>query len=408
MQPFPAKDNASFSIRESSAMEITTLLTQGVSDGVAPAISLLIAEGNKILFLKTVGQRGYDQQDPQLQGEVNAETVFDIGSLTLPLITTTILMRLHHQGLIDVHHKVSRYIQSFNTFGKEEITIADLLSHTSGLAAYHPFYQELTKENAEKRLGILTSRGARDYIYNAIIRSQLRFEPRSRCLPSDLGGILLGLLIETASGMNLDTAFQRLVAFPLGLKSTGFIDLALSKRRGWQPAFEKIAPTEECQWRKRILCGEPFDENCAAMGGIAGHSGIFTNILDCQKICCELIAAYQNRSGLISGETIKLFWSDLNNDNQNSGTYGINKEEKLSKLILGWEIATSDYNNTSGFGEEIISSSGNTGCFIWLNPTNSIQILLFSNTVHPVRANKKIQQFKEGVYAMALNALRLP
>jgi CubicO group peptidase (beta-lactamase class C family) len=119
--------------------------------------------------------------------------------------------------------------------------------------------------------------------------------------------ILAGALVESLTGMSFDKAAYRYVIQPLGLKSTSFIDLSMIRRRGIQPVTDMIAPTEECPWRKRVLCGEVHDDNAWAMGGVAGHAGIFSTANDLHLIARTLLAAYHGRSQFLSRETVQQF-----------------------------------------------------------------------------------------------------
>src|SRR5690606_3144606 len=112
---------------------------------------------------------------------------------------------------------------------------------------------------------------------------------------------------EVLTGLSLEKAAQRYIFAPLGLKSTSYIDLSMVKRRGIAPVTDLIAPTEECPWRKRMLCGEVHDDNAWAMGGIAGHSGIFTTAFDLHVFARELLASFHRQSTFVSRHVLEVF-----------------------------------------------------------------------------------------------------
>ena len=92
--------------------------------------------------------------------------------------------------------------------------------------------------------------------------------------------MILGEAIEVLTGNTLDRFCQDKIFKPLGLRATGFVDLTQLRTRRLHPVEEMIAPTENCPWRKKILCGEVHDDNAYAMGGVAGHAGLFSSARD--------------------------------------------------------------------------------------------------------------------------------
>ena len=234
---------------------ITNLLEDGVKEGVFPGAVVNIVQKGELALSVAVGHtaiklpKGYD---PSL---TTKETVYDLAGLTGSIGAMAVIVKLIEAGRIKIDDRVSRYLQGFGVLGKSPITVRHLLTHTSGLPNWQPFFEELVRENGESRMGILTRRGARDYVLNSILRLDLKDEVAERHLYSDIGLMLVGYLIEVTTGYSLDRAMQKYLLHPLQMKSTSFIDLSRVRRRGIHPVMEVIAPTEECPWRKRILWG---------------------------------------------------------------------------------------------------------------------------------------------------------
>lgn len=368
--------------------EVERLVVEGLQHGVYPAGVTVVARGGQILAAFAAGNRS------QHNDSISYDTVFDIGTLTQIICTTTILMRLVDEGRLDLNHKVSRYLPGFNVHGKSSVTIGHLLAHTSGLAATHPFFEEIAQDATGKRLGLLTSRGARDVMINAIARGPLKYEPESKQVFSDLGFILLGAIIELLTGWPLEKAFIKFVAQPLGLKNTGFIDLSLVRRRGLIPVESRIAPTEECAWRGKILCGEVHDENTWIMGGVSGHNGLFSTVGDIHTFCSELWRAAQGKSDLISKKILAQFW-------EGSAT------TVSDHWRFGWETPHKENGfNGCGFSPRSVGHACSTGCSLWLEPELGIHILLLTNTLFPSRNNRKIYSFREEYHRNVLKLLR--
>lgn len=372
--------------------EVGSLIQKAIEDNVFPGAVLIVGQHGDIIYRQAFGSRSVKTVKSPDVLPMSADTVFDIAALTNILVTTTILMKLVERQQIQLTDRVSRYIQGFGVFGKSPITIGQVLNHTSGLPHWIPLFEELLQVNAGARMGILTSRGARDYVYNAINRCQLKTTPGAKQTYSDIGFMLLGELIETLTGFTLDKAAQKFVFQPLGLKSTSYIDLSMIKRRGIHPVTDIIAPTEECPWRKRILCGEVHDDNAWAVGGIAGHSGVFSTAYDLHIFAREILLAYRGSSTFMSREVVRHFW-----------------EPQGEGLEQGFRLGWDSPNEENGMSESKLSAAavgmcGFTGCSIWLEPEKGLDIILMSNRVHPTRANKKIRSFRPELHSAVLRA----
>ncbi len=377
-----------------SFAEVSALMKRAVDEGVFPGAVLTVGKGGQIVHREAVGFKSLESSKNPNPLPMTIDTVFDIASLTEVLITTTILMKLIEANQIRLDDRISRYIQPFGVFGKSPITIAQVLSHRSGLPHWLPFYEDLLRENAGARMGILTSRGARDFVYNQINRAELKYAPGGKQVYSDVGFILLGHLVEVLTGLGLEKAAQRFVFQPLGLKSTSFIDLSMVRRRGIHPVTDLIAPTEECSWRKRMLCGEVHDDNAWAMGGIAGHSGVFSTAFDLHVFARELLASFHRQSNFISRNVLDVFWAPGETGGE-------------SAWRLGWDSPSEENGmQPAKLSKNAIGICGFTGCSLWLEPQQAIDIVLVSNRVHPSRANKKIRNFRPQLHEAVVRAVQ--
>ncbi|WKZ56157.1 MAG: serine hydrolase domain-containing protein [Bdellovibrionota bacterium] len=372
---------------------VTELLQDAVSDGVFPGAVLIVASFGKPLYVRAVGVKSslLEKGHPSA---MTHETVFDVASLTSAVVTTTLVMQFAERRLVRLEDRVCRYIQPFGVLGKSPITVEQLLNHRSGLPHWIPFFEELVRENAGSRVGILATRGARDFVFNALNRLEIKSAPGGAQVFSDLGFMLLGRLVETLSGLTLDRAAYKGIFQPLGMKSSSFIDLSLIKRRGIHPVTDMIAPTEQCPWREHLLWGEVHDDNAWAMGGIAGHSGLFTNAQDLTIFAADLLRSYHGQRGkLVSPDCVRHFWEN-----------GI--KEPSESWHLGWD-SPGDENSmlSSGLSKQAVGVSGFTGCSMWLEPQRGISIVLMSNRVHPSSSNKKIRNFRPLIHKEILASL---
>jgi CubicO group peptidase (beta-lactamase class C family) len=377
-----------------SFSEVSSLLKKAVTDEVFPGAVLLVGRGGQVVYREAVGVRALSNNKEGIVPALHPETVYDLAGLTEIVVTTTLLMKLVEAEQVRLDDRISRYIQTFGVFNKSPITLAQVLAHQAGLPTWVAFYEDLLKENAGARMGILTSKGAREFIYNQINRSELEYSPGTKQMYSDVGFILLGHLVEILTGTGLERAMQRFISHPLGLKSTSFIDLSMVKRRGLAPVTDIIAPTEQCAWRKRLLCGEVHDDNAWAMGGIAGHSGLFSNIEDLHRFAVEMLAAHRGESAFLSRNVVRLFWSPT-------------VESVATSWRMGWDSPSEENGMLEcGFSKQAIGMNGFTGCSLWLDPETGVDIILLSNRVHPSRHNKKIRNFRPQIHAAIHKALR--
>ncbi len=355
-----------------------------------PGAVLLVGQGGEIVFHEAVGCRSII---PQIS-PMSKDTVFDVASLTKVIVTTTLVMKLFESGLLDIESRLSRILQTFATHGKEQMTVRHLLSHTSGYPATVPFYKEISRIDRGERQGIMFSRGAVEFVYNEIFRFKLENVPGKVAKYSDLGFILLQNVLEVlTAGKPLEKQAQDQIFQPLKLASTGFIDLSKVKRRGIEPVHEMIAPTALCPWRDKIIHGEVHDDNAWAMGGIAGHAGLFSTAEDIHRFAHQMIESYKGRGSLFSKETVHKFWT-------------VDGTVKESSWGLGWDTPSKD-NSSSGtyFSPRAVGHLGFTGCSLWIDPEREVDVILLSNRIHPSPENNAIKEFRPAIHNLVMEAL---
>jgi CubicO group peptidase (beta-lactamase class C family) len=350
-----------------------------VQRGVFPGAVLLVKEGTRVFYLRAFGQRALEPK-PALMRE---DTIFDVSSLTKALATTVAIMILVREGKIRLEDRVTRFFHNFGVYGKTHVTFRHLLNHSSGLAAWRPFYKTILQiERKGGKINFLGSDGAKKFVYQEISRERPEAAAGERTIYSDLGFMLLGAVIEEISGVSLDRFCQERIFRPLGMKSSGFIDLSLVRTRRLQPITEMIAPTERCPWRKRVLCGEVHDDNAYAMGGVAGHAGLFTSARDVNTLLCRLEACHAGSDDFVPQAVVRQFWT---------------RDETVpnSTWALGWDTP-SPANSSAGtlFSPHTVGHLGFTGTSIWIDLERERHVILLSNRVHPSRDNEAIRDFR--------------
>lgn len=358
---------------------------------VFPGAVLLVGRGGKVVHQKAYGCRAVTPE----MAPMAEDTVFDVASLTKPVVTTTLLMQLVDRGLLDVDRRISRVIQSCSTHGKDKITIRNLLNHSSGYPAYVPFYKQIAQAHFGSRTGIMASRGAIDAIYNEIFRMKLETPPGKVARYSDVGFILLGAVLETiCGGMTVEKLAARNIFRPLGLSASGFINLSALKSRGLAPDHSRIAATADCPWRKRVIWGEVHDDNAWVMGGVAPHAGLFSTASDLHVFASEMIDCWFGRGSLVSQETIRQFWT---------------RDETVpgSTWALGWDTPSKKSSAGKYFPARSVGHLGYTGCSIWIDPQRELDVILLTNRVHPSTENNQIREFRPQIHDLVMETLGL-
>lgn len=382
-------------VREALKNAVVPETTQSFSgslpaDKVAPGAVLLVGRDGEIVFHEAFG---CSSLLPKVSA-VSPDTVYDVASLTKAVISTTLIMQAVERGKLELDRKVSSIVQGFGTLGKDRITVRHLLAHCSGYPAHKTFYRELYQAEAGGRTGLMQSRGAIELVRNEIFRSALEHMPGKVTNYSDVGFLLLGAVIESIyGGQTLDKLTIDKIVAPLKLSNLGFIDLKLLKRRGLEPVTEMIAPTAQCPWRKKILCGEVHDDNAWAMGGVAAHAGIFSNARDLHSFAATMLRCYHGEDSFVDSQVVKEFWT---------------KDTTVaeSSWALGWDTPSATGSSAGKyFSKSSVGHLGFTGCSMWLDPERNIDVILLTNRIHPSPEANGIKAFRPKLHDLVMEAL---
>ena len=325
------------------------VLTRALADGAFPGAVAII--GNRSGILASYGVGRLDAAD---SSRPTPTTIYDLASLTKIVATTSLMLQLVDQGRVALDTPVVRYLPDWHGPRAAEITIRQLLTHSSGLAAWRAFYKEATDKADARAQLMLVGPDA---------------PPGTRFLYSDMNFMLLGMVAERLTGMSLDSAFTAMVAQPLRLSDTRFLPDSLQRSR--------IAPTEYDPWRQRQLRGEVHDENASRFNGVSGHAGLFSTGEDLSRVArMWLNGGTLDGARLASAETVAAFTRA--------------QDTLISKRALGWE--TPNGMNSAGhrLSPRAFGHTGFTGTSMWIDPSRDLFVILLTNRVNPTRENKKI------------------
>jgi len=362
---------------------------EAVENGVFPGAVVLVGKGEETVFEGVYGQRSLLPEKSPME----RDTIFDLASLTKPLATTTAIMLLVKERKVQLDDQVTRFVPNFGVFGKSQATFRHVLAHCSGLAAWKPYYEEVSKSEKNGGLKFVASKAAQSFVFERIHRERPIAPPGTRIIYSDLGFMLLAEIIEQISGRSLDRFCQERIFQPLGLGSTFFVDLSQMWGRRERPSQKKFAATENCPWRRRIVCGEVDDENAYAVGGVAGHAGLFSTAMDIHRYVARLERSYEGKDDFLPQVIVQEF---LTRDRTVQG----------STYALGWDTPSSK-DSTSGdlFSPSSVGHLGFTGVSLWWDLERKCHIILLTNRIHPSRNNNKIRDFRPAIHDLILKTL---
>ena len=347
------------------------IIDLAIEKKIFPGAQIMVLKDNKILANKNFGKFTYSE-DSKI---VNKNTIFDIASLTKVVATTPVVMTLIKKKILNLEHEVNQFYPSFNGKWKENVTIRHLLNHTSGIKSYSQFFNNVEYNN-------------KGSIINVILNEELKFEPGTATEYSDLGMILLMDICEKVSGLKFDKMVQNWVLKPIEMNNT-FFNPDISK-------LMNIPPTEiDSVYRKKIIKGIVHDENAYHMGGISGHSGLFSNAYDIAKYAqTTLNLGIYNGKRVFDKRLVKKF------------TKGTNISSKFP-FILGWDTPSKDGKSNAGdlFSDYSFGHLGFTGTSLWIDAKNNIVIVFLSNRTYPTRNKKGIYNVRRSFHNEVMNTI---
>jgi len=318
---------------------------------------------------------------------VQPTTLYDLASLTKPLVTGTSLLLLAQRSKVTLEDPVQEILFELEGTPIGQATVRDLLAHRSGLPGWRPFYERLdTRGMAQGLSG--EGQSIKQSILKMIRDEPLLYARRERCLYSDLGFMLLGLLVERLTKMALDCWYEEAIVRPLAASPMMFCPTAGGTQLGVvRPMTDvsHIAPTEQDEWRNRLLRGEVHDENAAAMGGVAGHAGLFGTAESVLAVSGAWLCGYHGRASILEGGFVRQFTARQESAAQSS-------------WALGWDTPSAPSSSGSSFSEQSFGHLGYTGTSLWIDPLRELEVVLLSNRVHPHRRNEKIKAFRPWIH----------
>lgn len=351
---------------------IDRILRLAQKGGVFPGAVLRVSRSGESVYEGAIGYA-----DLTIGERVTADTVFDLASLTKPLATALAALLLLQKGALSMEETAGNFLPPLSGTDKALVTIRELLTHTGGLPDYRPYFKHLWRLPEDQR---------RDALIEWVAREPLTAPIGSRTIYSDLGFFLLQRVIESAAGMALDRFFRESVARPLGCP-----DLFFSNDRR-EMARHRIAATEFCPWRERLIRGEVHDENAYCLGGVGGHAGLFGTAAAVERLLLELLAAWHGRgeAGVFDPDVVKRFL----------------KRPRSGGRALGFDVPGPGPSSSGRyFSFQTVGHLGFTGTSFWMDLERQILVVFLTNRVHPTRDNEKIRAFRPCLHDAVQSAM---
>lgn len=335
-------------IADDLATRLDSLAHAAVADSAAPAVAIAVGRHGRLVHL-----RGYGRVDwAEGAAPVTPQTLFDLASLTKVVATTTAAMILEDEGRLDLDRTVASYLPELSDSTKAGITVRMLLTHTGGLESFAPLFT--------------TFRGRLQYLEQINARP-LRNAPGTATVYSDWDLVLLQLVIERIAGKSLDAFVEDRIFAPLGMRRTDYTPTAWSR--------SEIAATQVDAMRGGLIWGEVHDPNAWALGGVAGHAGLFSTAADLAVFSQMLLNGGEYGGVRIVQPQTLARWTA--------------PQIRGSSRALGWDTPSGRSSAGRHFSARSFGHTGYTGTSLWIDPERGVFVVLLTTRVNPTDRNDK-------------------
>jgi len=362
---------------------LDSIVSVGIAQGAAPGVALAVGRWGRLVHL-----RGYGRIDVAPDAPLVTEsTLFDMASLTKVVATTSAAMILEDEGRLNLDAPVHTYLPELGAPEKAAITVRMILTHRGGFEAFAPLWRDY-----RGRAAFLRQINARP----------LAYAPGDSTVYSDWDFVLAGLIIERITGMPLDEFLTNRVWQPLHMRDTGYNPLSTGTMpanidctaafRADHPLLNRIAVTEmDTVYRHAHVHGIVHDENACALGGVAGHAGLFSSARDLAVFCQMLLDGGQYGGARLIRPTTVARWTA--------------RQTRTSSRALGWDTPTPGSSAGRYFSTRSFGHTGFTGTSIWIDPERGLFVVLLTNRVDPTRRNMRHEALRRDVADAAQAAI---
>ena len=361
---------------------LARFVEQSVAGKAFPGAVVAGGRHDTVLYLHAFGHLDYEHGR-----RVTTRTVYDLASLTKVVGLTTAMMQLVEEGKVGLDTPAVRYVPAFHD---STVTVRQLLTHSSGLPAWRPFWQHVH---------------SRAEMFALVDAEPLEQPPGAKMVYSDLGAMVMTQIVENVMGERLDRYLQIHLFRPLAMRDTRYLPPA-----SWR---SRIAPTElDTTYRHRLIRGEVHDENAASMGGISGHAGLFSTAPDLARFAQLMLRTLRGESSSRRVQhrtprgTIEMHQPDGFVDSATVVEFTAIQDPALSSRALGWDTPSKGSSAGDDLSPHAFGHTGFTGTSIWIDPGKDLFVILLTNRGHPTRQNDQILRVRPRVANLATEAAK--
>lgn len=342
-------------------------LERAVTDKAFPAAVVEVGTAHQPLWREAFGRLSFEPD----AAATKEDTYFELASLTKVLATAPLVMRLVEKGGVGLDDPISAHLPTWrDAHAVRPGTVRDLLAHCSGLPAHLPLFRY---------------HSGRAEFERAIAATPFAYDPRSQSIYSDLGFLLLGFILDNFAPLpvQFDTLRQQM---------GGIQDLSFHPPAKWRT---NMAPTRVDEWRGRLLLGEVDDDNAWAVGGAAGHAGLFGTAQAVGECARHVLQVLEGRQGAFQETTLQTFVSRR-------------ADIPRSSRALGWDTMLPTSSCGTRMSPRAFGHTGFTGTSLWIDPDAAIYVVLLTNRVHPTPGNEAIKQVRRALHDAVMAELGHP
>lgn len=340
----PAKKPSAVGMSAGRLESVERIVTRGIDAGGYPGAAVVVGRRGAVVLQRGFGRLSWGPESNSVSPDTS---IYDVASLTKVVGTTAAIMALYDDGKIKLDAPVTRYLPQFTGGLNDMVTVNDLLTHRSGLPAARDLWR-VSSTPEQARAMVLSTR--------------VRDIPGRKYLYSDLGADMLGFIAEAVSQQPLDVFLHNRVYGPLRMHNTFF--------RPADSLRYRVAPTELISPRGYPIHGQVHDENAHALGGVAGHAGLFSTASD-----LAVFAQMMLDGGAYDG--VRIF-ADT--------TVALFTRRTTGHRALGWDTADGDYGSGRYLTPRAYGHTGFTGTSLWIDPDRQMFVILLTNRVHAAKA----------------------
>jgi CubicO group peptidase (beta-lactamase class C family) len=365
-----APERRALSSRERGALRralhdsLHRILQAAQQDSAFPGAYAIVGDSRGILAEAGVGRIDWAKSP-----RPNARTLWDLASLTKVIGTTSALAQLVEAGKVTLDAPVQRYVPEWTGPGQDSVTVAHLLTHTSGLPSFRPYDRQTQVPDSLTRL---------------LFATPLERSAGDSMVYSDIGAFMMGQVIERVSGERLDQYLRRHVFEPLGMRETMFNPPG--------SMYDRVAPTEIDTLRGGLVRGKVHDERAYYLGGVAAHAGLFSSAADLSRFARMLL-----NGGILDGHRVFAPGTIT--------TFSAYADSARHNRALGWQKPIAPWSGRS-MSSRAFGHTGFTGTSIAIDPELDLYIILLSNRVNPTRNNNRIGRVRSRLADAIVSTVR--